>query len=467
MTVPFNDVLEYDWDEGGNLMKASLYSKGYSLYEEIWSDQPPLLTLILSTWFNLFGPSAYKGRLLILILSAILLWAFHQTIKNRWGNLCAFMAVLFLVSSAMYLQLSVSVMIGLPALAFAMLSIYCVSVYGKSQSNRVLFLSGIFMALSLQTKFFTIFLVPLIALEIIRIKWSGLKSEGQKKHLVFPVLAWLGIVLLAYFCIALAFLKNFDHLTQELIQPHTAAKTLFGKFNALPGMISQDYDIAIFALIGAVLFVAQKKWHAVFPFLWVISASAILLTHNPVWNHHYLLISIPMAWLAGISFGELFRIGVQQGWSLKHKIRDIIYMIYRLSAIAVMIVPIAILPGKFKKAHKDLTNKPSIRNNQVIELLLKYKQDTRWVVTDSQLLPFHAGLLVPPELVSTTLKRKLTGDLTPGYFLEVLKKYKPEQVLLRRYGYYDRKIMPYIEKNYFKVHHHKDTRLYIRKDIKK
>jgi hypothetical protein len=46
----FNHWWSDDWvtmDEGGNLMKAVLVAKGFHLYSEIWSDQPPILTFLL------------------------------------------------------------------------------------------------------------------------------------------------------------------------------------------------------------------------------------------------------------------------------------------------------------------------------------------------------------------------------------------------------------------------------------
>ncbi len=87
---PLSQTFEYIPDEGFNLMKSSLFLKGYLLYKEIWSDQPPLFTVILSYWLKLFGLSVYHGRILILIFSTILLWAFYQIIKIQLEYLSIF-----------------------------------------------------------------------------------------------------------------------------------------------------------------------------------------------------------------------------------------------------------------------------------------------------------------------------------------------------------------------------------------
>ncbi len=53
--APYADPRDWDYDEGINLMKVLLVDRGYALYTDIWSDQPPLLTAMLSWWFKPFG----------------------------------------------------------------------------------------------------------------------------------------------------------------------------------------------------------------------------------------------------------------------------------------------------------------------------------------------------------------------------------------------------------------------------
>ena len=52
---PAREKFEIGSDEGINLMKAMLVQRGYSLYGDIWSDQPPLFTHLLSAVMRTFG----------------------------------------------------------------------------------------------------------------------------------------------------------------------------------------------------------------------------------------------------------------------------------------------------------------------------------------------------------------------------------------------------------------------------
>jgi len=72
---PFRATFEMDLDEGVNLMKGMLVVRGYTLYSQIWSDQPPLFTHMLAVLFRLVGFEVNAARVMVLILSGVLLWA--------------------------------------------------------------------------------------------------------------------------------------------------------------------------------------------------------------------------------------------------------------------------------------------------------------------------------------------------------------------------------------------------------
>ena len=436
-------------------MKSLLFSKGFSLYKEIWSDQPPLLTLILSFWFKLFGFSVYWARILILIFSSIFLWAFYQTIKISKGAFCASLAVIFLILSTEYTLLSVSVMIGIPALSFAMLSILFLKHYKKYLSKYLLILSGIFMALSLQTKFFTSFLIPIILFEIIHDKQLYLKKERGK--ILPPAILWLSSLLIVYIFIALSFFRfDLQLFIQSLFQPHLLKSAFVGfrySFLSKFTMILNDYEIIIFAFIGIFLIIKQKKRELLFPFLWSAFALILLLNHRPIWKHHYLLISIPLSWLAAIGLSQTLCIKIKNKNLLKTTFSNKLKIFFRCLAKGVLIALIGLkLSAKYNKIHTSLWNKTTTGEKRAIELLLKYKKDTRWMFTDRPIFAFYTNILVPPELAVFSTKRRLIDNLTPDYLISVLSKYEPEQILLGRFKNYPPKLLSYIKKHYLQTH---------------
>lgn len=60
MIVPLKEEFQLNFDEGLQLMKASLYMEGDSPHIEIWSDYPFIFTAILSFWFSIVGKSVFS-----------------------------------------------------------------------------------------------------------------------------------------------------------------------------------------------------------------------------------------------------------------------------------------------------------------------------------------------------------------------------------------------------------------------
>src|SRR5437016_1003012 len=97
--APLRTALEFGTDEGYELMKGFLLSRGFALYSEIWSDQPPLHTALLAFLFKLFGPSALAARLLSVAFAALALWSFHELIRSRSGIIAAWIGTVLLALS--------------------------------------------------------------------------------------------------------------------------------------------------------------------------------------------------------------------------------------------------------------------------------------------------------------------------------------------------------------------------------
>ena len=157
--VPFGDVFAFDPDEGNNLMKARLVADGHQLYAKVWSDQPPLFTHVLRIWMGLTGWSVAGARMLVLLCSGVLVWAFYQSVRLTAGHVGAIASSLLLVTSFGYMRLSVSVMLAIPSLMFAMLSVYGMIRYQLSNRTGWLVMSGVCLAFSVFIKMWTLILV--------------------------------------------------------------------------------------------------------------------------------------------------------------------------------------------------------------------------------------------------------------------------------------------------------------------
>jgi len=72
---------------------------------------------------------------------------------------------------------------------------------------------------------------------------------------------------------------------------------------------------------------------------------------------------------------------------------------------------------------------PSVSGSALVKAMMQRADRTSWVYTIGDMYPFHAGLKVIPELAVVPAKRVWSG-LTAEQVLEIVKKYRPEQMIL-------------------------------------
>jgi len=116
--------------------------------------------MLLTGVFKLLGEKVNAARVLVLLLSAGMLWAGSLLLWKTWGPVHALAGALLLCLLPWYLMLSVAVMVGLPSLAFAMFSLLALVYWHLRRQTLFLILSGLILALSVHTKVFTGFLAP-------------------------------------------------------------------------------------------------------------------------------------------------------------------------------------------------------------------------------------------------------------------------------------------------------------------
>lgn len=482
--MPVQSNFIFDTDEGQELIKAMLYDRGFALYDPIWSDQPPLLTVFLSAWFKVFGSSVFSARLLILCFATLLIWAFFQTLKICEGQLPAIIGTLFLALSCNFLRSSVSVMMGLPSLAWAMLSVYALMLYLQRAHSLFLLLSGLALGISLQFKMFTLFLIPLQVLFLLsyspqkksfsktECSSSGVQEFRRIQQLpnsflktAIASLLWLLAVLISFGAIGFTFdslrldsIFTF-HITHDL-------KDVFVRENSIADvsvMFLQDLDFVFLAALGIRAILKKRdKWHK-FPLVWLATATLILLNHKPIWYHHYLLLSIPIAWLA--SYG--IAVALPELKKLQH------FQFRRLTApsLAVSLCILTAIAAPIKLGAMQWQNRIFLEESQekveVVERILEYQKETRWVFTDNPIYAFYANLPVPPEIAVLSRKRVASGEVTREYLYDLLHQYQPEQVILERFPEVYEPIRPYLEANYFQIEERGSQRHYVLKSLRK
>ena len=470
---PYRERFQFNPDEGGEAMKAMLVVRGYPLYDQVWSDQPPVLTFLLAACLRIFGPDVNAGRTLILLLSAALMAAAVQFLRSNWGGWHALAGAVLLFLLPFYTTLSVSIMRGLPAISFAMLSLLALSAWHQHRRTLWLVLSALALALSVHTKLFTFFLAPIFAVGLVLDEWA---RHGHLMHnwwsrcsLLRPALLWSlwfsGVVL------AILLILVGPANIGQLINPHLDARQLssyISQANEYPIYVRllDVWPILALAGVGLVWILLERRWVSLYLLAWVVGAYALLSFFAPLRYHHKLLVSVPAALMAAIAAGEVIHLLSRiRHWRSLLSRRSVLGMLAVTGVITTLVVRLpTTLPEFYRSPVLSFHPPHSPWGEQSILIRMANRaHKTQWVVTDLPMYAFRVGLLVPPNLSFISEKRLYTGEITEKQIIQDIEVYRPEMVLLGRSRY--PVVKDYLKADY-RLLFERESRLFIRNDLK-
>lgn len=445
---PFRNVFWMNLDEGINLVKAQMVLRGFGLYTDIWNDQPPLLTYLLAAVVRVFGLRANAGRLLVLLLACGLMWATLQYLSSVWGNWHAAAGAILLFLLPLYTDLSVSVLVGLPAIALGMVSMWALVLWHKRQKYVWLVVSALGLALSILTKVFTGLLAPIFLAGILAAEFGQYRETSNWRRLVTPALLW-GAAFTLFLVVPAVILIHPGNFGQ-LLEEHIAARQLAVYRNdpsySLAWQLQEARPVLLLAILGVVYTILSRHWLGLYALAWMGTAYLLLFRHVPVWSHQQLLITIPAAVLgagaAGEALSRLWRLlshGIKaRALPMKLVDRSIWLNLASMGLFALILAnrgPVTLSAFNSPPAFRVPEFRATSSEVKFLRYLREYAPQTHWLVTDLPIFAFYANLPVPPNLVVFSSKRVETGELTEENVLRTIQEYRPEQVLLGRFEF--------------------------------
>lgn len=446
---PYRGIFAFDPDEGINAIKAMLVDHGAVLYRDVWSDQPPLFTELLRGWCGAFGWDVDTARALVLLFAAATLFAVYDMLRLEAGELAAVAGAILLAASVTFPRLSVSLMIGLPAVALATLSLWALFRWRRHHAVGWLIGAGVLMGASLATKLFTAMLVPVFA------AWIALGDSAASPRLRWqPALLWLAIVAAAA-AILLGTLVGRGQLS-ALVSSHIAARRdpSFAPFGAGGLLLTSlaDWPLTLIGAAGALLIVLWRRWSAVVFPMWIGVAALCLLVHRPIWYHHELLFTVPFAAAGGIILATLAR---RPPGPLTTAVR-----IACALSLALLLLWAA-LPSRLP-APVPLDGAPV----RVLAAMRSVAGSAPSVVATDPMYTYRAQLDTPAVLAVLPMKRAVTDPTLPTAIATVFAEQPPEQVLIggAAGGRVQRWIRQAMGDRYRRVLQVGDTELFVRTD---
>jgi 4-amino-4-deoxy-L-arabinose transferase-like glycosyltransferase len=456
--VPLGTIVQVGADEGFELAKATLCLTGHHLYSEVWNDQPPLHTFLITQILKHISSSILGPRLLTVAFSLLLLSAVFAITLRASGLWVAGIATAMVIASPGFVELGSSCMLEIPALAMATAGL-SLALIGRDTKWFVWEArSGTLFGLGLQMK-----LVPVIYLPLVPLIFF-LRRPCEKRAMkslvgqlaVFSAglgLAFAGTDLLIEHGTYLV------HFQQSWTSHFAPARSVeYGSAGQHPfewSILLKNWDVTAPAVVGlVVLFVGMRNGSlSLLPLAWLALTFLVFGLHKPWWPYYYIHTAIPLCWCAGIGVGFLIE---------KARGRLKVVPIAALGLFGVC--ALSWMGARLYLQVTNLRHAPQTYSSPVIAQMKRFKPVTEWLYSDKLIYSFHSEIPMVPSLAVVPIKRMWAGDMTNARLTQELVKHKPGLLALLNDGR-DVPFKDLLDTDYQLVYMDKENRLYALRSI--
>ena len=142
------------WDETPHLYSGLLLSRGqFQTYVQSEAFYPPLFNVITSLFFKAFGAGVFSARLVSVTFSLLSVWVVFEFGNRLYGPPTGLLSSILLASMPSFLWLSRMAMIETMLMFFFTLALLCFFCWVKSNSNKMLVLTGVALGLGFLVKY--------------------------------------------------------------------------------------------------------------------------------------------------------------------------------------------------------------------------------------------------------------------------------------------------------------------------
>lgn len=415
---------EFDRDEGFGLMKSFLVNRGFSLYGDIWSDQPPAYTYLIAGITRLFGETPETARLLTIFLSSALLGSVYEIARREessfFGHIGGLSAALSMVMSLQFVRYSVPVMLTLPSISFVVFAWLLLTKPLPSRARAAS--AGLLFGLGLGVK---LIILPVLPAFLLLLGPGSQRISKLRLRIPWPSGSAFGLGCLGAIAVIFGPFLGMPGISDLYAAHADAAKVM--EYSSVWNFYREDALLFSLAALGA-LVTARRSPSARFAIAWMALGTVALARHAPVWDHHRFLISVPAAALVGMGVSRLTH-ACRRATSFRLATRV-------ATACALGAIGFGVFQGRLSPL--IATQEPRSMTSAMragLEAARKHAPHARLAITSNQIFAYRLGLPVPPHLAVTSNKRRQTGGLSDEMIRHTVRTAQPDVVILtNRWG---------------------------------
>jgi 4-amino-4-deoxy-L-arabinose transferase-like glycosyltransferase len=396
---------QIDYDEGVYWQSLRSMAAGHPLFSQVYSSQPPAFLLLIFPFYRVLGQSLVGARVAVLFVFLVGLAAAYRLVSQLSRRAAGMIAISVLAADPVCFRESVVLQADLPAMGFALIGL-ALAVEATGRSRQV---GGRAMAAGVALT--TGFLVkPLAAASgpAVMVALASLPLLRRQRFRGYA-LATAG-ALAAAVVILLPFLSVWRPLWDQTVGLHLVARgAQIGGLDARSVLL--EVPVLILGTAGFLVALRHAPRLALVVGAWGAAGALMLAIQRPLWPHHLVALTVPLALLAG-GLAEL-PFGSRK-----------LSLLTRLAVLLVLAGSIGSALYVRQQQLSDDSLRPAVARLQAAT------GAGDLVVTDDQYLVALAGRDTPPQLVDTSLVRINSGELTAAQVELIAKRSGARAVLL-------------------------------------
>jgi hypothetical protein len=480
--LPLGTAVQVGADEGFELSKAMLCLKGHKLYTEVWNDQPPLHTFLITQVVGWLGPSVLWPRLMTVGFGAVLVGALFLLIFRLSGLLAGAVAAFVVVGAPGFLTLSSSCMLEVPSLGTGVAALCILGLAPKSSWRLPELTAGMVFGGALQMKLVPAYLLPLAA---IFLRARDYQAGAPVKQTIISLAIFGSSLAVTYIALDLliergAFLLNFGQaMSSHFGGPKSSEYGSAGEHSFDWAALVKNWDMTVPGVLGVVVTISENRRNlvAAIPVAWLALSLLVFGIHRPWWPYYYIHTVVPFAWCAGIGLGWMLRVvagrrgqrGAEQGVAgeagvhdgregLSNRRRDErgerrgeggsgdpggkveppYVGCYRwwvtVPAGIFVVCAVAWASGRVYLQITTMRLSPQTYSEPVLGEIKRYEPLAGLLYAEQSVYSFHSGIPMPPRLAVVHLKRFWAGKMSNAEMAAELAAARPGLILLANDG---------------------------------
>ncbi|MBF6590607.1 MAG: glycosyltransferase family 39 protein [Ktedonobacterales bacterium] len=427
-----------EYDEGVYWQSLRAMAHGHPLYSQVFSSQPPLFLLAIYPFYILFGQSLGAARLGIALFSLIGIGALYvagRAIGGRWAGL---LAAALLAVDPLYLRQSYTLQAEAPALALGTLCV-ALAVEAARRADgvprrRLALASGVALGLGVLIKLFIVVALLPAAIYLAGPVFAALCDAEGALHLptravvadrlraVLPDLGWFALGAVgACLVVLLPFAPRWGDLAAQVFAFHfRAARATSGGLRFHLGIITGAetwLPLALPGLAALALVVWRRVWALLPPLVWALASFVLLLRQQPLFAHHVVLLSPPLALAGGLALVLAAR-EVEAGRVRLPRWGEL--AVVRTAALGVVVAALGVGLARGAVALSAAGQYVPVAQLRMAVALQATTPPGDTVITDDPYVAALADRDVPPQLVDTSSVRIASGYLTARQLEQVI-----------------------------------------------